>query len=174
MKVQPGVEAGAEISECGRYRYALWRDWDWQGYANRVAFVGLNPSTADADQDDRTIRKCMKFARKWGYGGILMLNAYAFRATKPADMFAADDPIGPANDEALSYRANQAGLVIACWGAHCDPEREARVYELLSRRASRVECLSVTKAGRPGHPLYIRGDTKPVPFVPRALEGEKR
>jgi len=93
--------SGAGFSECRAYRYALWRRWDWQGYANQVMFVGLNPSTADETEDDPTIRRCIRFAKDWGCGSLLMLNAYAWRATKPRDLHAYGgyaDAIGYSND----------------------------------------------------------------------------
>lgn len=66
---------GAEFSECRKYRYVLWRRWDWKGYGNQVMFIGLNPSTADETEDDPTIRRCIRFAKDWGYSGLLMMNA---------------------------------------------------------------------------------------------------
>src|SRR5882724_4976365 len=86
---------GAVLSDCERYRYALWRRW-----AERpaVLFVGLNPSTADALQDDPTIRRCIRFAKAWGYGALYMGNLFAFRATDPRAMKAEADAVGPDND----------------------------------------------------------------------------
>ncbi len=152
-----GASGGAEFSECRQYRYALWRQWNWQGYANQVMFIGLNPSTADETQDDPTIRRCIGFAKAWGYGGLVMMNAYAFRATNPSDMKRAADPIGSGNDEALSYRATQVGLIVAAWGAHCNQQREEEVCGAIMRP---IYCLGKTKAGRPRHPLYLRADTE--------------
>ena len=159
---------GAELSNCRSYRYALWRRWDWQGYANQVMFIGLNPSTADEHQDDPTIRRCIRFARDWGYGGLLMCNAFAFRATNPKDMKAASDPIGPRNDESLSYRKSQVGFIVAAWGAHCPTEREREVCEVIGQT---VHCLGRTKAGHPKHPLYLRADTQPEIFWTPEREG---
>jgi hypothetical protein len=88
-------ESGAEFSECQQYRYTLWRTWDSQ--ADRVMFIGLNPSTADETEDDPTIRRCIRFAKDWGYGGILMMNAYAYRSTAPRGLKQVTDPIGPRN-----------------------------------------------------------------------------
>jgi len=156
MKTAETMTKGADISGCGKYRYALWRQWDWQGYANQVMFVGLNPSTADATQDDHTIRRCIAFAKTWGYGGMLMLNAYAYRATEPKVMMAAADPIGPGNAEALSYRRSQAGLIVAVWGNGCSSEREAEVCRILN---TQIHCLGQTKSGRPKHPARLRSDT---------------
>ena len=95
------ISKGARFSVDRKYRYALWRHWNGNKERNYVAFVGLNPSTADEKTDDPTIRRCMGFARSWGFNGIWMINAFAFRATKPKDMKAAIDPIGPDNDYAI-------------------------------------------------------------------------
>lgn len=156
--------SGAEFSRCRRYRYVLWRQWDWQGYANQVMFVGLNPSTADETEDDPTIRRCIRFAKDWGYGGILMANAFAFRATDPRVMKAASDPVGRDNDEKLRYWGTQVGLIVAAWGAHCPVDREREVCSVIGRP---VHCLGTTKAGAPKHPLYLRADTKPELWTPR-------
>lgn len=152
---------GAEFSECRTYRYALWRHWDWQGHANCVAFVGLNPSTADETIDDPTIRRCIGFAKAWNFGGLYMLNAYAFRATDPKDMKAASDPIGPGNNEALSYYRTRVSCVIAAWGVHCDPARAKEVCDILRRP---VYCLGKTKSGAPKHPLYLAANTERILF----------
>ena len=151
--------SGAEFSECRTWRYALWRRWDRQ--LSQVMFIGLNPSTADETADDPTIRRCIRFAKDWGYGGLLMMNAFAFRATDPRDMKAAKNPIGPGNDEALKFRQTQVGLIVAAWGAHCSPQRERAVCEIIGRP---IHCLGKTKDGRPKHPLYLRADSKPELF----------
>src|SRR5688572_12557148 len=96
--ITPG--SGARFSECGTYRYVLWRQWNEVN--GDVAFVGLNPSTADDEKDDPTIRRCIGFAKRWGYGGVVMLNLFAYRATRPDAMWAARvadaDIVGPQND----------------------------------------------------------------------------
>ena len=110
------MKTDAKLSECRQYRYALWRTWDdSKPYA---MFVGLNPSTADETDDDPTIRRCIVFAKDWGYGGLCMANLFAYRATDPSNMFSAQDPIGPQNDVWLERLAKDAGIVVAAWGNH--------------------------------------------------------
>lgn len=153
--------SGALFSKCRTWRYALWRRWDFGSRCKMVAFVGLNPSTADESIDDPTIRRCKNFAKEWGFGGMYMLNAYAFRATDPKDMKAASDPVGPDNDEWLSFYGTEATEIIAAWGVHCELGRERAVCETIGKL---ITCLGRTKDGRPKHPLYLRADTKPEPF----------
>jgi hypothetical protein len=159
---ESGIESGAEFSECRTWRYALWRHWDWQGYGNCVAFVGLNPSTADETKDDPTIRRCINFAKAWGYSGLYMLNIFAFRATDPKDMKAAADPVGPQNDEMLCYHQKKVALVVAAWGTHGSfQDRAARVVEIMRPP---LMCLGKNSDGSPKHPLYLRADLKPIHF----------
>lgn len=162
-----GGSYGADFSPCRTWRYALWRRWDWQDYANQVMFIGLNPSTADESEDDPTIRRCIGFAKRWGYGGLIMMNAYAFRATDPKVMKAATDPIGPGNDEAFCYRRTHVGLIVAAWGSHCSQERADQVCQAISRP---IKCLGKNKNGSPKHPLYLRGDTELIDFWSPASE----
>ena len=152
---------GALFSECRTWRYALWRRWDFGSRCSMVAFVGLNPSTADESIDDPTIRRCQGFAKALGFDGMYMLNAYAFRATDPKDMKRAADPVGPENDQWLRYYGSVSNAIIAAWGVHCDDRRKVSVCETIGRS---IMCLGKTKGGRPKHPLYLRADTKPEPF----------
>lgn len=108
------TDRSAEFSPCRTYRHALWRSWsDLLGATEEdyVLFVGLNPSTADEMQDDRTVRRCVSFAKAWGYSRLCMANLFAFRATSPADMLAAEEPVGPENDEYLIRLSKSAGLI---------------------------------------------------------------
>jgi len=150
----------ATISPCGLYRYELWRIWSM---LPAVMFIMLNPSTADGSKDDATIRKCMAYARRWGYGSLCVANLFAYRATDPRDMKAAEDPVGPDNDETLRSLAAGAGLIVAAWGAHGSYQgRDAVVLAMLPK----VWCLHQTKSGAPGHPLYLPGDATPKPLLP--------
>jgi hypothetical protein len=155
----------ATFSEDRKFRYTLTRVWD--AGLPKVAFIGLNPSTADEEQDDPTIRRCVGFARRWGYGGILMLNLYAFRATKPADMWKEQkrgvDVIGGERnwvDSLKRYAAeHDCGIVIAAWGSH-GRKRGPDVFS----RWSELKCLAVNADRTPKHPLYLRGDLVPLAY----------
>ena len=141
---------GATLSPCRTYRYDLWRSWiGGEGYA---MFVGLNPSTADETQDDPTIRRCVAFAKAWGYAGLCMTNLFAFRATDPEDMKRATDPVGPQNDLVLMERAACAGVVVAAWGVHGTYKNRARAVRMM---LPKLYYLRLTKDGHPGHPLYL-------------------
>ena len=161
----PTIRKAARISECGRYRYTLHR---WWGDGARLGFIMLNPATADADLDDPTIRRCLGFARTLGYDGIRVFNLYAFRATKPADLWRADEPTGgERNDDLLREVLRQAKhqTVIAAWGANARPDRVETV--LGWHGAEHLTALGVTKEGAPRHPLYLRADAQPEPWSTR-------
>jgi hypothetical protein len=153
----------AAFSRCGAYRYALWRTWDETRPA--VLFVALNPSTADHRRDDPTIRRCIGFARSWGYGGLLVANLFAYRTPHPRILRAAPDPVGPRNDRWISRLAREAAFVVAAWGA--DGDFRGRADEVL-HRVRDCQCLGLTSAGAPRHPLYVRKDVLHQPFGPRA------
>jgi hypothetical protein len=148
------IESGADFSPCRTWRYGLWRRWDERPL---LAFIGLNPSTADETRNDPTVRRCIGFARSWGYGGLLMLNAYGLRSTDPAGLWRVDDPVGPGHDERMREHAAQASACVAAWGVHCESSRAARVCEVIGRR---VDCLGLTKGGAPRHPLYLKASSR--------------
>jgi hypothetical protein len=149
--------SSAVLSPCRTYRYGLFRMWDLD--RPPVLFVGLNPSTADELADDPTIRRCVRFARDWGYGGLMMANLFAFRATKPDAMPATSVAIGPDTDVWLHRLRERAGLVVAAWGAHPVASlRAERVAALLGD----VHILGLTAGGAPRHPLYMRASTRPT------------
>lgn len=157
------MEGSATFSRCGKYRYTLWRSWGnlFSKEFSYAMFIGLNPSTADEAKDDPTIRRCIGYARKWGYGGLCMTNLFAYRATLPKDMKAADDPIGPDNDRSLVDMAKGAGVIIASWGIHgAHVGRDKKVMEMIPR----LSVLKLTKDGYPAHPLYLPGELKPVAY----------
>lgn len=153
------VDRWADISDDGLYRYRLGRRWD--ASLPECVFIMLNPSTADAAQDDPTIRRCLGFAKSLGCGSLLVGNLYAFRATDPRDLFKAAEPTGGArNDEALTELFARGAITVAAWGAHAKSERVAEVLRLPG--SDRLTALAITMAGAPRHPLYVPGATTPA------------
>ncbi|GAS94388.1 uncharacterized protein RMCC_1354 [Mycolicibacterium canariasense] len=154
-----GLISSAVISDCGTYRYRLTRIWDKSKPI--LAWVMLNPSTADASTDDPTIRRCIAFAKAWGFGGITVINLYALRATDPKQLWQHPDPIGPENDaEIAKVAADHRMLIVIAWGSNATPGRAADVMRILAN--SHVVALGWTKSGQPRHPLYVRADTPPM------------
>lgn len=161
------MNSGADLSKCGTYRYKLWRIWDDE--KPDALFIMLNPSTADADLDNPTIRRCMSFARSWGMGGLQVVNLFALRATEPMKLYRASDPIGPQNDETILATAAQQsvreGVIVCAWGQHGTLHGRGEIVRLMLRDAGlKLNMLRATKSGHPGHPLYVPGATQPVPF----------
>jgi len=158
------LRSSAILSPCGLYRYSLSRVWDER--LPLVCWVMLNPSTADADRDDPTIRRCVGFARDWGAGGIVVTNLFAFRATDPRELFRAKGPVGPDNDRHIA-ESSGGRRTLAAWGAHGGYlGRDLEVLRLLGALGCRVECLGLTKKGLPRHPLYVSGQAQPAPLPP--------
>ncbi|HEY5894703.1 MAG TPA: DUF1643 domain-containing protein [Chthoniobacterales bacterium] len=152
------LHSSAVFSPCRRYRYELWRRWSDAPYC---MFIGLNPSTADETHDDPTVRRCINYATRWGFGALCMTNIFAYRATDPMDMKAVTDPVGPDNDATLKRVADDAGIVVSAWGIHgIHMGRERAVKAMLPA----LHCLQMTKSGAPGHPLYLRADLTPIPW----------
>lgn len=163
----PGIDRKAKVSEDRVYRYRLTRVW---AEGTRTTFVMLNPSTADAAADDPTIRQCIGFARRWGYSGLDVVNLYALRATNPAELWAAADPIGPDNDRYLAEAAASGGRLVAAWGAHAE---QPRVRDVLAIPGfDRLTCLRTTKRGHPSHPLYLPGDLSPVLWPAQIVDSQ--
>lgn len=157
------LEASADFSPCRHYRYALWRHSGGlaatgNGYA---MFIALNPSTADEMQDDPTIRRCIAYAKTWGYDGLCMANLFAWRATDPREMLAQVDPVGAENDWYLRTLAETAGVVVAAWGVHGTHRGRADDVRAM---LPRLHYLRLTKGGHPGHPLYLPKTLRPVPW----------
>lgn len=155
------LSTAAHIDPTGAYRYSLERRWAETGPT--AVFIGLNPSTADASQDDPTIRREVGFARSWGCARLLKGNIFALRSTDPKALYGHADPVGPENNRTLLLLAAQADHLVACWGAHGELlARGADVRKLLA--AYQLLAFGLTKAGHPKHPLYLRSDLRPAPF----------
>jgi len=149
------------------YRYTLWRRW---GDGRVVQFIGLNPSTADETVDDPTIRRCVTYAKQWGFDALCMTNLFAFRATEPKNMKAAADPVGPENNKWLVNVSINSGLIVASWGTHgVFMERDQRVHRLILN----MKCLKLTKDGHPSHPLYLKKDLVPIDYVHTSLRNSE-
>lgn len=158
-----GSLSSAVISECGTYRYRLTRQWTPTLPA--LGWVMLNPSTADNTVNDPTIRRCIAFAKAWGYGGIAVRNLYALRATSPKELATHPDPVGPGNDVALKHVAVTEPVTVLAWGANAPADRAEMVTALLKMQSgvygTSLAVLGWTKSGAPRHPLYVRADTTP-------------
>lgn len=173
------VDSGAHISACGKYRYLLWREWrgthdpkNWRwlgandgagepiGEPKACVFIMLNPSTADATTDDPTIRRCVGFAKAWHFERLEVVNLFAYRATDPRVVLSlsADEAIGPENQEYIEDAAQQAGKIVCAWGAHGSYLGQNETVKGWCN-GSRTYALKITKAGHPGHPLYVSGNT---------------
>src|SRR6266480_3666997 len=152
-----GIEYGAIFDINARYRYSLWRAWST--YHPRIAFVLLNPSTADEERNDPTIRRCMGFARAWNYGSMEVVNLFAYRATNARELLKVDDPVGEENNYYLIQAVERCSSVVVGWGTK--GTLLARDRQVLSLFAGLKDayCLGITQDGQPRHPLYVKGDT---------------
>ena len=147
--------------EC--HRYALLRRW---GYGPAVNFVMLNPSTADEKADDPTIRRCIRFAQRAGYGALYVTNLFAYRATDPRRLLLAGDPVGERNDRWIERLASRAAFTVVAWGARDTGGRDRAVLRLLEGSATHIYALGYTADGSPRHPLYLRNEAPLVPYRP--------
>jgi len=163
------LKTGAVISPCGQYRYRLWREW-LGSTAKSALFIMLNPSTADGSQDDPTIRRCVGYAKSWGYSRMEVVNLFAWRATSPKDLLAVrtpNDPVGCDNQEHIEEAAEEAAIIICAWGAHGQHLGQARtMLDWLDSYGftEKAHALRLTKDGSPCHPLYLPADLKPFKF----------
>lgn len=158
----PRRPQGAVLDPARRYRYLLWRRWG-EPAAPFLHFVLLNPSTADARADDPTIIRCSRRARDLGYGGLLVTNLFAFRATDPRALKQAADPVGPANDAWIAAAAAEGRTVLG-WGQHGRFQgRDQAVLRLLAGQP--LYCLRTGRDGAPCHPLYLPYALQPVPYT---------
>lgn len=162
------------------YRYELRREWGADfppalrhlagtlpapDPARSMAFLMLNPSTADAFKEDPTVSRCIRFAVTWGFGALEVVNIFALRSTDPKQLYKAEDPVGPDNDRTILEVARRSGLVVAAWGAHgALRDRGREVAQLLERHGLALHCLGATKDGHPRHPLYLPAAAQPVPY----------
>ena len=153
------IKKSAIFSPCRKYRYSLSRIWDIN--QKIILFIGLNPSTADESNDDPTIKRCLFYSSRWGFGGLIMANLFAFRATLPKDLKNSRHPVGRDNNQFIIHAHKEAAMTIAAWGNDGNLyNRDQEVLEILSSPM----CLKVNKTGQPAHPLYQKKDIKPKPY----------
>lgn len=161
------MRKAAIISKCGQYRYVLAREWAendmFAAKPRYLMFVGLNPSTADAEFDDATLRRCIGFAKSLGYDGLYMVNLFAFRSKSPRTMQTAADPVGNLNDGWISATAVRASAIVVCWGSNGDfMGRDRKVLELL--KPYKLSCLGLNANASPAHPLYLPHDSELIEY----------
>lgn len=152
----------AVLSDCKRYRYVLTRQWNQ--HLATVVFIMLNPSIADARINDPTIRRCINFAHSWGYGGIRVVNLFAWRATNPTELRSIDDPVGPDNDKFIVNALLDSPITVVAWGATVHASRVLNLIALIQATGVTPFCLGFTKAGHPRHPLYVPKTVKLTPY----------
>ena len=189
----------AAISPCGTYRYRLSREWrlhplpaQWEMWTEEdgspaldgegkqigeplaCVFVMLNPSTADNQADDPTIRRCVAFAQRLGFDKLIVVNLFAFRATDPKAIIRAppdSDPVGHENQRHINRALDEAGMIVCAWGAHGghldQDETMLGWIESANWKNAPVVALGLTADGFPRHPLYLRADAEPVPYAGR-------
>ena len=145
---------GATFSKCGTYRYELWRIWNDQ--LPKVLFIMLNPSTADANTDDPTIKRCIDFAYHWGFGGLYVGNLFAYRSTHPKDLLLTADAIGIKNDIYLKKMSQKSDIAVCAWG------NAKLIRKIMSNKLvlKNINCplyyIDLSKDGTPKHPLYLK------------------
>ena len=154
------IYKNATFSSCRKYRYSLSRIWDKK--KKYVLFIGLNPSTADEEVDDPTIRRCINYAKNWGYGGFMMVNLFAYRTTLASNLKKVKYPVGIENDQYIVTLSKKADITVAAWGNNGNfYSRDKQVLSLVSN----LMCLKINKSGQSAHPLYLNKDLKLTRFT---------
>jgi hypothetical protein len=157
------MKRDAEFSSCGSYRYSLSRVWDESLPA--VLFIMLNPSSADGTKDDPSIRRCISYAKDWGFGSLFVGNLFALKSTKPAGLLDSKDPTGAENQKSLLKMTRQCKLIICAWGngptlkklSAYSPE-----YLVQKNLNNKLYCLTLSLDGIPCHPLYLPKHLEPI------------
>ncbi len=154
------VNKNATLSDCRKYRYVLSRTWDSK--KKTILFIGLNPSTADEQIDDPTIRRCINYAQNWGYGSLLMVNLFAYRATMPTELKKVKNPIGNDNDLHIKELIKKVDLAVAAWGNEGSLlNRDKEIKKIIPN----LMCLKINKSGQPAHPLYQKKDLQLIKYI---------
>lgn len=158
------MRTAADVSPCGAYRYTLTRSWA-SGRLPPVCFIMLNPSTADASVDDPTIRRCVGYARAWGYGALHVVNLFALRSTSPVAITRHPDPVCPENDAAIVTTVEQCPLIVCAWGNRGGwLQRDEAILSILRGMGVKPHALRINKRGIPSHPLYLPATLTAIPY----------
>lgn len=158
-------DKGATFSDCRNYRYALWRIWDTS--KPLIMWIGLNPSTANEEKNDPTIRRVIRFSRDWGYGGVYMMNLFAYVTPYPSELETCQDPIRE-NDLWLDSVSKKCEKIVFCWGSF--EQAQDRALEVGSRFEG--VALQINSDGSPRHPLYVKSDIKPIDYFVTGSEND--
>lgn len=158
------VDRSAVLSSCGVYRYLLTRGVMQE---KNLLYVMLNPSTADSEDDDNTVRRCVSLGRNVGYDHIRVVNLFALRSTDPGALKKHNDPVGPDNDAVIVKYAKEATRIVLAWGTTGRLyNRDRDVVSLIKDNgcADKVLCFGKTKDGSPRHPLFLSGKAKLINY----------
>jgi len=149
----------------GRYRYRL--DRHWGSEQPQLTLIMLNPSRANAEQDDPTLRRCIKLAQSWGYGGLVVVNLFAYCTAHPCILRQVPDPVGADTDAYLLEAAITADAIGMAWGnGGCFLGRDRNVCQLLWPYRAKWYCLGRNQSGQPRHPLYAPSSITLMPWSP--------
>ncbi len=165
LQQEAQIHRGAIFSDCKRYRYLLTRKW---GDGELLLFIMLNPSTADEKQDDPTIRRCIKYAQRWGYRNLEIVNLFALRSSHPTVMRRDPSPLGPDNPHQIFMAAQRAKVVVLAWGRLAtkrEKEWADALFRWLHIKDIDTFCLGRTKDGEPRHPLMLKKSAQLEPYV---------
>ena len=160
LKYKAYKENGAIFSSCKNYRYLLWRKLSDANLS--LTFIMLNPSIADHRLNDNTVKKCMKYASKWGYGRLVIVNLFGYISTSPEELRTSQNPIGRYNDFFIKQAVSASSFIVCAWGNNGKiRNRDLDVLALLNKYEKKVAVFGLTKQGRPMHPLYLSQMAKP-------------
>lgn len=162
----------AHFSDCQKYRYSLIRIWDED--RPKIMFIMLNPSTADDNKDDATIRRCIEYAKSWGYGGLYVCNLFAYRSTDKTELFSVDNPFGDNNIQYIMDLSEKVDKIICAWGNKPVIRKLLNgnsEFDMLKFGSQKLHYLELSKEGTPKHPLYLKAELTPRPLIIKVQKG---
>lgn len=154
------IEGGAVFDGTGKYRYSLSRSWDRK--LEKAVFIMLNPSKADAEINDPTIRRCISFAHKMNCGSLEVVNLFAYRTAYPQELRACRRPVGKLNDKYITEAAQNAAVIVVAWGNWGSLHRRNEEVLGLLQGSVPIMCFGMTLQGHPRHPLFLPADTRAI------------